>query len=314
MTDISDSHLIDIEPPADKTRVLKDVAAGTVGGIAQTLAGNPFDTVKVRLQSAPKGTYDGPTDVIKKLIQREGPTGFYKGVLTPLVGVGACVSIQFAVNEYMKRQFTEQNNNDQNLKDKSLSLQQFYVCGAAAGFVNGFLTSPIEHIRIRLQTQISTTANDSAATVYRGPVDCTRKLYGQAGIAGIFRGLGPTLLREGHGLGVYFATYEFLVKHDMKSNELQRTELPGYRLCSYGAVSGIALWLTAYPIDVIKTRLQTDDLRKKVFSSSMQCAKYIMKTGGWKAFFGGFSVCLLRAAPANAVTFYAFEATMRALG
>ena len=81
---------IELEEPIltqDNTQVYKDLFGGTVGGIAQVLVGQPFDTVKVRLQSAPEGTYSGAVDVVKKLIANEGPMGFYKGTLTPLIGV-----------------------------------------------------------------------------------------------------------------------------------------------------------------------------------------------------------------------------------
>lgn len=89
MADI-DAHLVEADPQSDSLRVVKDVFAGTCGGIAQVLSGQPFDTTKVRLQSAPEGTYSGTLDVVKKLLKNEGFAGFYKGTLTPLVGVGAC--------------------------------------------------------------------------------------------------------------------------------------------------------------------------------------------------------------------------------
>lgn len=311
MSELLDTHIIDESPPPDRQRVFKDIVAGTVGGIAQTLAGNPFDTVKVRLQSAEPGVYNGPGDVVKKLLQNEGPSGFYKGVLTPLVGIGACVSIQFAVNEYMKRHYTQKNG----LKRGTLSLLQFYSCGCAAGLANAFLAAPIEHVRIRLQTQISA----ESAEAFKGPVDCIKRMYSSSGIRGIFRGLGPTLVREAHGLGVYFMTYEWLLKKTiegaMSSNKtpVKREDIPGWKLCTYGGLLGITLWCSVYPIDIIKTRLQTDGLKLRVFSNSWDCYKYVMRTGGGKAFFEGFGVCLLRAFPANAVTFYAFELAMRAL-
>ena len=81
---------IELEEPiytTDNIQVLKDLFGGTVGGIAQVLVGQPFDTVKVRLQSAPKGTYSGTLDVVRKLISNEGFAGFFKGTLMPLVGV-----------------------------------------------------------------------------------------------------------------------------------------------------------------------------------------------------------------------------------
>ncbi len=298
----------DVNDKDGNSRVAKDIFAGSMGGIAQVLSGQPFDTTKVRLQSSTPGQYDGSIDVIKQLVKNEGFKGFYKGTLTPLIGVGACVSIQFAVNEYMKRFFADYNNNKSNFKSSELKYSQFYLCGASAGIANSFLASPIEHIRIRLQTQ-------STVKLYNGPIDCIRKIYSNAGLKGIMRGLGPTLLREGHGAGCYFFAFEALVKNDVRTNNIKRSDIPGYRLCFYGAMAGYSMWLACYPIDVIKSKLQTDSLKasEQLYKNSWDCAKKTMKTYGLKGFFKGFVPTIMRAAPVNAITFYTFELTMRAI-
>ena len=56
---------------------------------------------QVRLQVRPD-IYHGTADAIKKTAS-EGLSAFYKGTVSPLIGVGACVSIQFGVLEGMKR-------------------------------------------------------------------------------------------------------------------------------------------------------------------------------------------------------------------
>lgn len=294
------------EPPltTDNTQVLKDLFAGTMGGIAQVLVGQPFDTVKVRLQSAPEGTYSGAGDVIKKLVANEGLGGFYKGTLTPLVGVGACVSVQFSVNEFMKRYY------DSRLQGQPLSLVQFFNCGAVAGFANGFLASPIEHIRIRLQTQTGSTK------AFSGPVDCFRKIYKQNGLfSGIYKGLGPTLFRESVGLGIYFATYEALIARDLANKTYAaRTDIPGWKLCMYGGLSGYTLWIAIYPVDVLKSKLQTDSLAKPQYRGSLDVARDLFGKTGIRGFYKGFLPTILRAAPANGATFAVFELTMRLLG
>lgn len=305
-----ESQLIDIEleQPTSWNRVAKDVFAGTCGGIAQVLSGQPFDTTKVRLQSAPEGTYTGTLDVVRKLLKNEGFAGFYKGTLTPLIGVGACVSIQFGVNEYMKRLFTKVNA-DRGMADTRLTTSQFYASGAAAGVANSFLGCPIEHIRIRLQTQTS--------NLYSGPMDCIRKIVSYSnGVSGLFRGIAPTIIREGHGMGMYFLTFEALVKHDQHRNKLERSDIPGWRLCSYGALAGYSMWLTVYPIDVIKSKMQTDNLHpsERTYSSSLDCLRKTLRAQGLKGFFRGFLPTMLRAAPVNACTFYTFELTIRYLG
>lgn len=285
----------EVEQP-DQFRVAKDLFAGTVGGIAQVLVGQPFDTTKVRLQSDVTGRYNGPIDVVKKLIKEEGPRAFYKGTLTPLIGVGACVSIQFAVNEYMKRSvFGEVSQ---------LSSKQFYLSGMAAGVANSVLASPIEHIRSRLQTQISGNL---------GPLDMIKNIYQRAGFRGLMKGFLPTAIREGHGMGIYFLTFEALVQRDMIKNKVERKEIPGWKLCMYGGASGYSMWLTAYPVDFVKSRLQTDSLENPEYKSIRDVIKKVYKTQGIKGFFKGFAPTILRAAPANAATFCAFEMTLRAL-
>jgi solute carrier family 25 carnitine/acylcarnitine transporter 20/29 len=292
------------EPPLtqDNTQVFKDLLGGTMGGIAQVLVGQPFDTVKVRLQSAAEGTYSGSGDVIKRLLAKEGPQGFYKGTLTPLIGVGACVSVQFSVNEYMKRFYDSKSDG------KPLSLAQYFNCGAAAGFANGFLASPIEHIRIRLQTQ---TGDQK---LFSGPIDCAKKVYQSSGISGIYKGLLPTLFRESVGLGIYFATYEALVGREIKATNIARNDIPAWRLCMYGGLSGYALWIGIYPVDVIKSKLQTDNIKTPQYRGSIDVFKDVLAKNGIKGFYKGFVPTIMRAAPANGATFAVFEVTMRMLG
>lgn len=51
---------------------LRSLAAGGVGGVCAVIVGHPFDLVKVRLQTADKGAYNGAIDVVRRTIAREG--------------------------------------------------------------------------------------------------------------------------------------------------------------------------------------------------------------------------------------------------
>lgn len=155
-------------------RVLKDIFAGTIGGIAQVLVGQPFDTTKVRLQTATTRTTT--LEVLRNLVKNEGVFAFYKGALTPLLGVGICVSVQFGVNEaYFSKKVLMNASKNPNMssqdvdlsRSNTLPLSQYYVCGLTGGVVNSFLASPIEQIRIRLQTQTSNGGDRE----FKGPWD-----------------------------------------------------------------------------------------------------------------------------------------------
>ena len=66
--------------------ILKDLAAGTIGGCAGILAGQPFDTIKVRLQSQPIDAYRNTFHCLRSTVVNEGFFSLYKGMLSPLVG------------------------------------------------------------------------------------------------------------------------------------------------------------------------------------------------------------------------------------
>ena len=54
----------------------KDFLAGWAGGIAQVLSGQPFDILKVRMQTSATST--SMPEMIKKMVQEEGYMSFYK--------------------------------------------------------------------------------------------------------------------------------------------------------------------------------------------------------------------------------------------
>ena len=64
---------------------IKAFIAGGAGGAACVSVGFPFDTLKVRMQSAEVGVYTGFMDVAKKSIKRDGIAALYKGLAAPLI-------------------------------------------------------------------------------------------------------------------------------------------------------------------------------------------------------------------------------------
>lgn len=73
-----------------------------------------------------------------------------QGTLTPLLGIGLCVSIQFGALEWTKRLFAAQNarNGRGGPDGATLSSGQLFLAGSFAGLANGVVSGPVEHIRI----------------------------------------------------------------------------------------------------------------------------------------------------------------------
>lgn len=241
-------------------------------------------------------------------MQNEGPRAFYKGTLPPLIGVGACVSVQFYAFHEARRQLLKRYGEP---GQKDLTLKQFYLAGAFAGIVNTPITAPVEQLRIILQTQPS-----GQNQIYKGPRDALSKIYNSHGFKGLFRGSTITLAREAQAYGVWFLTYEFLIQNALNSRSgLQRKDISTPELLLYGALAGDALWLSSYPLDVIKSKLQSDGFGTDAkFKGSLNIASQIWKTQGVLGFWRGIGPALVRAIPCSAGTFATVELTLRLLG
>ncbi|KAF2144579.1 uncharacterized protein K452DRAFT_284905 [Aplosporella prunicola CBS 121167] len=297
----------ELEEEGGLTRTLKDLFAGAVGGTAQVLLGQPFDIIKVRLQTSQQ--YTGAADCATKIWKNEGPLAFYKGTLTPLIGIGACVSIQFGAFHYARRAFEARNlaANPQATSGR-LSYGQYYAAGAFAGLANSFLSGPIEHVRIRLQTQ-----PHGAGKLYTGPLDCVRKLSAHNGVLrGLYRGELVTLAREAQAYGVWFLTFEWLMNADAARNRIDRKDVSTPKVALYGGLAGEALWVASYPFDVVKSKMQSDGFGKDMrYRTMSDCFRLTWAKEGMMGFWKGLGPTLFRAMPVSAGTFAVVELTMR---
>jgi len=84
----------------------------------------------------------------------------------------------------------------------------------------------------------------------------------------------------------------------------------------YGAAAGYALWGVIYPLDMIKSRMQTDGFTPatgRKYASTLDCVRTVWRTEGIGAFTRGLGPTLIRSPFANGATFLGFEMAMRVL-
>jgi solute carrier family 25 (mitochondrial carnitine/acylcarnitine transporter), member 20/29 len=256
------------------------------------------DIIKVRLQTT--NQYKSALDCGRQILTHEGPLAFYKGTLTPLIGIGACVSVQFGAFNYARRLFEESNLLADPSKPSTLGYSQFYAAGAFAGVTNSVLSTPIEHVRIRLQTQ-----PHGKDRLYNGPIDCMKKLSAHEGVLrGLYRGQAVTVLREATAYGTWFLTYEYLMNADMKRNEVERKHISTPKVAFYGGLAGEALWIASYPFDVVKSKMQSDGFGSgQKFRTMRDCFRRTWAKEGAMGFWKGIGPTLVRAMPVSAGTF-----------
>lgn len=91
---------------------------------------------------------------------------------------------------------------------------------------------------------------------------------------------------------------------DARRNNVERKEIPTWKVALYGGLAGEALWLGSYPFDVIKSKMQSDGFGAQQKYSSMRDAfAQTWRGEGMRGFWKGLGPTLLRAMPVSAGTF-----------
>jgi solute carrier family 25 carnitine/acylcarnitine transporter 20/29 len=186
----------------------------------------------------------------------------------------------------------------------SVENNQFTVAQiSAAGFFSAIpmtlITAPFERVKVLLQIQGQKQLAPGEKPKYSGGLDVVRQLYKEGGIRSVFRGSAATLARDGPGSAAYFATYEYIKRTLTPKDENGKPgPLSLKAVIIAGGAAGITMWIPVFPVDTVKSRLQTAEGRPTIGG----IIRDIHGKGGFKAFFPGIGPALARAVPANAAT------------
>jgi solute carrier family 25 citrate transporter 1 len=120
-------------------------------------------------------------------------------------------------------------------------------------------------------------------------LDATIKIIRSEGFSGIYRGLIPTILKQGTNQLIRFPIQQFYMKL-IFGNNLEKSSSPILNgLC--GAMAGGTSVVLTMPQDTIKTRMQGEEA-KKLYKGFFDCVKKTVQkegvrflwTGTWPRF------------------------------
>ncbi|EDO35704.1 predicted protein [Nematostella vectensis] len=280
-----------------------DFFAGCLGvfltGFAGVVVGHPFDTVKVRLQTQTNNVYNGVFDCFKQIIKRESVLGLYKGMASPLAGLGLINAIIFGVQgETLRR-----------LNGSGTMAQA--ISGAIAGGVQSIVCCPMELAKTRVQVQ----GQGQKLMAYTGSLDCLKKVFHSEGLRGCFRGMAITTTRDIPAFALYFGSFQYVCELLTPKGE-HVDNLSPIRLFFSGGIAGTLSWILTYPVDMVKSCYQADGRTNSgkpqyKYNGYADCVKKIYISGGVSAFGQGLLATILRGFPTNAATLTVVTLTLR---
>ena len=242
---------------------------------------------------------------MKNVFKEQGMNGFYKGFTPPLIAQGVYKSIIFTVNTYVYRK-----TNDS------------FISGMIAGAVNSLVVCPVELIRTK---QILSPAASISSSL--SVVQVLQDVIRSNGYSGLWATLGPTITRDGPGLGFYFISFNYL-KISLSSFIPAITDTIWVKIIA-GMGAGVFFWMwvrpssfsynyyhsvtnsltyslvhKALPIDTIKTVIEANINRN---TNTLTIIKNMHKEGGVARFYRGWIFAFGRGIPAASITLTVYD-------
>lgn len=271
--------------------VSSELLAGGFGGAVGVFVGQPFDFVKVRLQSLGKA-YTGPIDCLRKTIQQEGLLGLYRGMAPPVINSFCLNAVIFGTYGHARGLIDHTTSCD---RTKS------FIAGSYAGLMQVGVLVPFDLVKCQMQVD----RVGGRAGQFNDGFDCARKIAAKEGVAGLYRGGLVTIVRDSPTTGAYFAIFETLELSLPRWSAALGGENATFIA---GGMSGVITWALAYPADTVKTHLQTLPLSASAHERSIvHTVRTIYAQHGARYFYRGLGTCLARAFPVNAITFVVYK-------
>jgi len=292
---------------SETVAVVRNLVAGTVGGVFGILCGHPLDTMKVRLQAMPQFEGSSFRNALSETLRNEGFRAYYRGMAFPLYSAGVINASVFAVEGFAERRFRDWLGPD-------CPRISGFLGGCVAGFAQNPIVTCVELIKCQLQVQTGSLASPlkgapASEAVLTNPWTVLRHRVRTLGIRqGCFEGFWVTAVREVPSYGIYFLVY------GTASDALTQVLPQPFSTIFAGGMAGMVSLGLLHPVDVVKSGIQALPANTP---SEERSALAVTKRGlareGWRFFTLGFAASQCRAFVINAAVFCGFESSMHCL-
>ncbi|KAH7301675.1 hypothetical protein KP509_23G037800 [Ceratopteris richardii] len=186
----------------------KKVIAGLVAGGIGAAVGNPADMAMVRMQAdgrlpvESRRHYKSVADAILRTAKDEGIGALWRGSSPTVVRAMLVTASQLATYDQVKEVILHNHW----LKD---GLVLHVVASSAAGVTAAISSNPVDVVKTRLMNM---HVGADGTRPYSGPLDCAFKTIRKEGPLALYKGLIPTMFRQGPFTIVLFVTLERMRK------------------------------------------------------------------------------------------------------
>ena len=176
------------------------IAAGLIAGAVGSAVGNPADVAMVRMQAdgrlplSRRRNYKSVVDAIERIVRHEGVSSLWRGSWLTVNRAMIVTASQLATYDHVKEIMIAGGRGTPG------GIGTHATASFAAGIVAAVASNPIDVVKTRMM--------NAEAESYGGPLDCAVKTVAEEGPMALYKGLVPTVTRQGPFTMILFVTLE----------------------------------------------------------------------------------------------------------
>jgi solute carrier family 25 (mitochondrial phosphate transporter), member 23/24/25/41 len=186
-----------------------------------------------------------------------------------------------------------------------------FVAGGIGGMTAQLCVYPIDTLKFRLQCETVEGGLQGNALLIR----TARNMWADGGFRAVYRGLGLGLVGMFPYSAIDMGTFEILKKSFVKYKARyygihEEDAAPGNVVTALlGATSGALGATMVYPLNVLRTRLQTQGtaMHPPTYTGIVDVATRTVRNEGLRGLYKGLTPNLLKVAPALSITWVCYE-------
>ncbi|RMZ79581.1 hypothetical protein DV737_g3341, partial [Chaetothyriales sp. CBS 132003] len=270
-----------------------DFLMGGVSAAVSKTAAAPIERVKLLIQNQDEmikqgrldKKYNGIVDCFSRTMKSEGVLALWRGNTANVIRYFPTQALNFAFRDTYKQLFAFKKERDGYAKWMAGNL----ASGGAAGATSLLFVYSLDYARTRLANDAK-SAKKGGERQFNGLVDVYRKTVASDGIAGLYRGFGPSVLGIVVYRGLYFGMYDS-IKPVLLVGPLEGNFLASF-LLGWAVTTGAGI--ASYPLDTIRRRMMMTSGEAVKYKSSLDAARQILAAEGVRSFFKGAGANILR--------------------
>ena len=264
--------------------------AGSVAGAVSRTVTAPMDRLKTVMQARSTSRVWTIREGLRAIYAEGGYAAFMRGNGTNVLKIAPESGLKFFSYDYFKSQVCADPANPR--------MGERFAAGGLAGIVAQTLIYPLETTKTRLAV--------SSPGEYAGIWDCLGRTASNGGARALYRGLGASLTGIVPYAGTDLAIYTALKDNYANSHPGEEPSVLTVLCC--GAVSSTCGQLVAYPLQLVRTRLQAQGIPgMRKYDGMVDCFRKTIAAGGMRALYAGLGPNFLKALPAISISYVVFE-------